>query len=226
MSLPAEHAGEAADTLRRAALVDDPYLRADAIWEALIRVHCAADHLRGQLAARCGDIARYLEEAARQMASCPTPRRCGPTHAASIASEADLPAVRPGRNPIELPARSIATTHQPKEHVTSDDPKVQKIDGHVFDGDGNPVDANLLLIRIEVDGEPCIGLSGADWTAEHPGGPINRADDLQLCVPVAVLPEPGVWTVLGVYEDAASPTRRHRSAAPALARSGGRRVRR
>lgn len=62
MSIAAEHAGEAADTLRRAALIDDPYLRADAIWEAVVRVHSAADHLRGRVATRCADIARYLEE--------------------------------------------------------------------------------------------------------------------------------------------------------------------
>jgi hypothetical protein len=62
MSLAAQHAGEAADTLRAAALIDDPYLRADAIWEALERVHSAADRLCGRDAAACGEIARYLEE--------------------------------------------------------------------------------------------------------------------------------------------------------------------
>jgi hypothetical protein len=62
MSLATEHANEAADTLRAAALIDDPYLRADAIWEALEKVHSTADRLHGRSAAACGDIARYLEE--------------------------------------------------------------------------------------------------------------------------------------------------------------------
>ena len=55
------HAGEAADTLRLAATIADPYMRADAIWEALERVRCAADRLRSRRAEACNDIARYLE---------------------------------------------------------------------------------------------------------------------------------------------------------------------
>jgi hypothetical protein len=62
MSIASEHAGEAADTLRAAAGIADPYLRADAIWEALMRIDAAAEHLRGPAAARCGEIARGLEE--------------------------------------------------------------------------------------------------------------------------------------------------------------------
>ena len=62
MSIATEHTGEAADTLRAAAEVSDPYKRADAIWEAVERVRCAADRLRGREAAACEDIARYLEE--------------------------------------------------------------------------------------------------------------------------------------------------------------------
>jgi hypothetical protein len=59
-----EHAGEAADTLRAAAGIDDPYLRADAIWEALERVRCAAEHLFecAADANRCNEIAHRLEE--------------------------------------------------------------------------------------------------------------------------------------------------------------------
>lgn len=41
--------------------IADPYKRADAIWEALQRVRCAADRLRGRRADVCNDIARYLE---------------------------------------------------------------------------------------------------------------------------------------------------------------------
>jgi hypothetical protein len=61
-SIASEHAGEAADTLRSAAQIEDPYLRANAIWEAMLRVRSAADHLRGRAASLCTDIARYLEE--------------------------------------------------------------------------------------------------------------------------------------------------------------------
>lgn len=62
MCVATEHLGEAADTLRQAALIGDPYLRADAIWEALERVRAAADHLRGRAASACGEITRLLEE--------------------------------------------------------------------------------------------------------------------------------------------------------------------
>ena len=62
MSIAAEHMGEAADTLRAAALIADPYLRADAIWEAVERINSAAPHLGGREAACCAEIARRLEE--------------------------------------------------------------------------------------------------------------------------------------------------------------------
>jgi hypothetical protein len=75
-----------------------------------------------------------------------------------------------------------------------------KIGGHVFDGDGNPIEANTVLRRIVVDGEPCISVGGDDWFANCTGGEINRADDVQFCVPLSSLPEPGVWTVLGTRE--------------------------
>jgi hypothetical protein len=83
----------------------------------------------------------------------------------------------------------------------SEDPKAQQIAGHVFDIDGNPIEANLLLKRIEVDGEPCVSVSGVDWFADRPGSLFNRADDVQFCVPQSALAEPGVWTVLGTYAD-------------------------
>lgn len=57
-----EHAKEGADTLRRAILIEDPYLQADAVWEAAIRVRSAAGHLAGAAADRCIEIARQLEE--------------------------------------------------------------------------------------------------------------------------------------------------------------------
>lgn len=57
-----EHAGEAADTLRHAAGITDPYLRADAIWEAAVRVQSAAARLAGRAAERCSSIARGLED--------------------------------------------------------------------------------------------------------------------------------------------------------------------
>ncbi|HEY2333627.1 MAG TPA: hypothetical protein VGH58_01295 [Solirubrobacterales bacterium] len=62
MSIAAEHVGEAADTLRAAALIADPYLRADAIWEAMKRINSAAPYLGGREAACCAEIARRLEE--------------------------------------------------------------------------------------------------------------------------------------------------------------------
>ncbi|HKT82431.1 MAG TPA: hypothetical protein VJQ84_01200 [Solirubrobacterales bacterium] len=83
----------------------------------------------------------------------------------------------------------------------SEDPKTQIIDGHVFDSDGNPIGANLVLKRLDVDGELCLSVSGDDWYANRTGGEINRADDVQFCVPQSALAEPGVWTVIGVYED-------------------------
>jgi hypothetical protein len=62
VSVAAEHVGEAADTLRAAALIADPYLRADAIWEAVERINGAAQRLGGREAACCAEIARRLEE--------------------------------------------------------------------------------------------------------------------------------------------------------------------
>lgn len=61
-AIATEHAGEAADTLRAAAEIGDPYLRADAIWEAAVRVQSAAAHLGGRAALRCSSIARGLED--------------------------------------------------------------------------------------------------------------------------------------------------------------------
>jgi hypothetical protein len=62
MSIAAEHLGEAADTLRRALLIGDPYMRADAIWEALARIRSAGDRLCGAAACACLDVVRHLEE--------------------------------------------------------------------------------------------------------------------------------------------------------------------
>jgi hypothetical protein len=62
VSIAAEHVGEAADTLRAAASIADPYLCADAIWEAVERINSAAQHLGGREAVCCAEIARRLEE--------------------------------------------------------------------------------------------------------------------------------------------------------------------
>lgn len=91
----------------------------------------------------------------------------------------------------------------------TEDPKPQHIVGHVFDTDGNPIGANLLLKRIEVDTEPCISVSGVDWYADRPGGLINGADDVQFCIPQSALPEPGIWTVVGIYADNLQPYQDH-----------------
>lgn len=85
----------------------------------------------------------------------------------------------------------------------------QRIDGHVFDSDGNPIGANLVLKRIEVDGEACLSVSGADWFGARPGGVLNAADDVEFCVPVTALPTPGVWTVVGTYADNVQPYADH-----------------
>jgi hypothetical protein len=61
MRIASEHAGEAASALRAAAEVAAPYMRADAIWEALLRIDAAVDHLCGHAAERCAGIARRLE---------------------------------------------------------------------------------------------------------------------------------------------------------------------
>jgi hypothetical protein len=71
LRIATEHAGEAADTLRRAALLDDPYLRADAVWEAVLRLESAAHHLRGHGAKICTDIARHLEEGCEKDVEAP-----------------------------------------------------------------------------------------------------------------------------------------------------------
>jgi hypothetical protein len=62
MSIATEHAAEAADTLRAAAGIADPYKRADAIWEAVERINAAAERLGGRPAAGCAELARRLEE--------------------------------------------------------------------------------------------------------------------------------------------------------------------
>ncbi len=81
----------------------------------------------------------------------------------------------------------------------------QKIDGHVFDIDGNVIGANLRLERIDVDGEPCLAVRGEDWFGDAPEGQINPADDIQFCIPCSQLPQPGLWTVVGVYADSSEP---------------------
>jgi hypothetical protein len=74
-----EHAGEGADTLRRAILIEDPYMQADAVWEAALRARSAAEHLSGGAADRCIEIACQLEEgceAAGQVLSADALRAC------------------------------------------------------------------------------------------------------------------------------------------------------
>lgn len=57
-----EHAGEGADTLRHALSIEDPYMQANAVWEAALRARSAAGFLSGEAAARCIEIASQLEE--------------------------------------------------------------------------------------------------------------------------------------------------------------------
>ncbi len=70
-SAAAEHTGEAADTLRHAATIADPYRRADAIWEAVVRLHSASGCLGGLAAERCDEIAHRLEEGCEADAELP-----------------------------------------------------------------------------------------------------------------------------------------------------------
>ncbi len=62
MSIGGEHASEAAEMLRAAASISDPYLRADTIWEAVQRVRAPAGCQCGRDAAAHHDITRRLEE--------------------------------------------------------------------------------------------------------------------------------------------------------------------
>ena len=71
-SIATEHAGEAAHTLRQASLIDDPYMRADAVWEAVVRVQQAAARLSGDAAAGCAAIAARLEEGCEAGGDTPT----------------------------------------------------------------------------------------------------------------------------------------------------------
>jgi hypothetical protein len=60
-----DHAAEAADTLRIAAGVDDPYLRGDAIWEAVERLRRTVLHLghcRDRRSGFFADLVEKLEE--------------------------------------------------------------------------------------------------------------------------------------------------------------------
>jgi hypothetical protein len=91
----------------------------------------------------------------------------------------------------------------------TEQPDTQRIDGHVFDSDGNPIGANLVLKRIEVDGETCLSVSGSDWFGARPGAILNAADDVQFCIPLTALPASGVWTVVGTFADNLQPYRDH-----------------
>lgn len=62
MSIAAAHANGAADRLRIAIPIADPYLREEAIWEAAERVRLAAHRLWGSRAEVCEEIAGRLEE--------------------------------------------------------------------------------------------------------------------------------------------------------------------
>ncbi len=70
-SAAAEHICEAADTLRHAATIADPYRRADAIWEAVVRLRSASGGLGGLAAERCEEIAHRLEEGCEADAELP-----------------------------------------------------------------------------------------------------------------------------------------------------------
>jgi hypothetical protein len=67
----ADHTGEAANTLRLAATIADPYQRADAIWEAVLRLRRASGCLGGLAARRCGEISRHLEEGCEASGTLP-----------------------------------------------------------------------------------------------------------------------------------------------------------
>lgn len=99
MSIAVEHAAEAADTLRAATRIADPYIRADAIWEAVERINAATERLRGRPAARCAELARRLEEgcqAGHEPPGAEELQRC----ARALDRIASNPiAARPGREP-------------------------------------------------------------------------------------------------------------------------------
>lgn len=96
-----EHAAEAADTLRVAAGIADPYRRADAIWEAVERVNAATVRLCGRAAARSAEIARALEEgceAGRRLPGGEELERCaGSLDRLAWASTAAPPGREPNR---------------------------------------------------------------------------------------------------------------------------------
>lgn len=62
MTIAAEHAGEAADMLRTAVAIEDPYRRADVVWEALERVRCAAGHLPAAHSSVCTAVIARLDD--------------------------------------------------------------------------------------------------------------------------------------------------------------------
>jgi hypothetical protein len=61
MAIAAEHLGEGIETLRLAAAIPDPYKRADAIWEAIVRIRSAGEYLWGPKAVTCEALADALE---------------------------------------------------------------------------------------------------------------------------------------------------------------------
>ncbi len=61
-STAVDHMEEAADTLRQAARIADPYQRADVIWEAVLHLRSASACFGDRVAQHCDEIARNLEE--------------------------------------------------------------------------------------------------------------------------------------------------------------------
>jgi hypothetical protein len=97
-----QYAANGADALRRAAGLEDPYLRADAVWEAVLYVRKAEDRLDGQAAAQCADVGRYLEEAC-EVSGRPVSSDVLTAYVEALDAIRDRRAGRmPGRAPIEL----------------------------------------------------------------------------------------------------------------------------
>jgi hypothetical protein len=99
MSIAAEHVAEAADALRAAAGIADPYKRADAIWGAVERINAAAERLGGRPAACCAGLARRLEEGCEAGREPPNAEELQ-RHASDLDRIASDPnAAGPGREP-------------------------------------------------------------------------------------------------------------------------------
>jgi hypothetical protein len=57
----------------------------------------------------------------------------------------------------------------------------------VFDSDGNPIEAAVLLALEVVDGVACLIVRGGDFYAREIGTEINAADDVRFCIPISII---------------------------------------